>query len=113
VGWATAPSSVGACLRGIVRRQHRSAKVIARVRLMDAAVPRKEGIHLILDPVRLPYATEVAVYIALRLWRFRFHWRPLHASWLSVIEALFAILSKKCLTRSELVDCATFDQHGQ
>ena len=69
-------------------------------------MPRKEVIHLILDPVRLHCSAEVAAYIALRPWRFRFHWLPLHASWLSFIEAWFAILSKKCLARSELADFA-------
>jgi hypothetical protein len=91
-------------VRGIVRRQQRSAEFIALVRLLDAAVPRKEVIHLILDPVRLHCSAAVAVYIAVRPWRFRFHWLPLHASWLSFIEAWFAILSKKCLARSELAD---------
>jgi transposase len=93
-------------VRGLVRRQHRSAEFIALLRLLDAAVPPKEVIHLILDPVRLHCSAEVAVYLALRPWRFRFHWLPLHASWLSFIEAWFAILSKKCLARSELADFA-------
>ena len=93
-------------VRAIVRRQHRSAEFIELLRLLDAEAPRKEVIHLILDPVRLHCSAEVAVYLALRPWRFRFHWLPLHASWLSFIEAWFAILSKKCLARSELADFA-------
>ena len=93
-------------VRAIVRRQHRSAEFIALLRLLDAEVPRQEVIHLILDPVRLHCSAEVAVYLAWRPWRFRFHWLPRHASWLSFIEAWFAILSKKCLARSALVDCA-------
>jgi hypothetical protein len=67
-------------------------------------------IHLILDPVRLHCSAEVAVYLAFRPWRFRLHWLPLHASWLSFIEAWFAILSKKCLARSELADFAEADR---
>ncbi|HZO26116.1 MAG TPA: hypothetical protein VFH48_08995, partial [Chloroflexota bacterium] len=40
-----------------------------------------------------------------RPWRrFVFHWLPTHASWLSFVEAWFAILSKKCLKRAELPD---------
>jgi transposase len=91
-------------LRALVRQRHRSAEFIALLRLLDAEVPPKEVIHLILDPVRLHCSAEVAAYVALRPWRFRFHWLPLHASWLSFIEAWFAILSKKCLARSELRD---------
>lgn len=42
--------------------------------------------------------------------RFACHWLPIHASWLSFIEAWFAILSKKCLKRSELADVAAAEQ---
>ena len=91
-------------VRGLVRQRHRAAEFIELLRLRDAQVPPKEVIHLILDPVRMHCSAEVAAYVALRPWRFRFHWLPLHASWLSFIEAWFAILSKKCLARSELHD---------
>jgi transposase len=86
---------------GLVRPHHRSAEFIELLRLLDAQVPPQEVIHLILDPVRLHRSAEVAVYVAWRPWRFRFHWLPLHASWLSFIEAWFAILTKKCIARSE------------
>ena len=69
-------------------------------RLLDHQVPSKEVIHLILDPVRLHCSAEVAVYVSYRPWRFRFHWLPVHASWLSFIEAWFALVSKKCIARS-------------
>lgn len=91
-------------VRGLVRQRHRAAEFIELLRLLDAQVPPKEVIHLILDPVRMQCSAEVAAYVARRPWRFRFHWLPLHASWLSFIEAWFAILSKKCLARGELRD---------
>jgi transposase len=91
---------------GIVRRQHRSAEFIDLLRLLDARVPKAQVIHLILDPVKLHCSAEVAVYVAYRSGRFQFHWRPVHSSWLSFIEAWFAILSAKCLDRGEW---ATFD----
>ena len=86
---------------GIVRRQHRSVEFIDLLRLLDARVPKEQVIHLILDPVKLHCSAEVAVYVAYRPWRFQFHWLPVHSSWLSFIEAWFAILSQKCLDRSE------------
>jgi transposase len=95
---------------GLVRRQHRSSEFIELLRCLDAQVAPKAVIHLILDPVRLHCSAEVAVYLAFRPWRFRLHWLPLHASWLSFIEAWFAILSKKCLARSELADFTAADQ---
>ncbi len=95
---------------GIVRQQHRSLEFIELLRLLDKLVPPKEVIHLILDPVRLHCSAEVAVYLAFRPWRFRLHWLPLHASWLSFIEPWFGILSKKCLKRAELADFAAADK---
>jgi transposase len=91
---------------GIVRPRHRAAEFVELLRLLDRAVPRGELIHLILDPVRLHRSAAVALYLYYHPDRFAFHWLPLHASWLSFIEAWFAILSKKCLKRSELADFA-------
>ena len=107
---------------GIVRRQHRSAEFIDLLRLLDARVPKAQVIHLILDPVKLHCSAEVAVYVAYRPWRVRFHWLPIHSSWLSFIEAWFAILSQKCLDRSAWIEfdaaatdilafIATYDAH--
>jgi len=109
-------------VHGIVRQRHRSAEFIELLRLLDGLVPTGQVIHLILDPVRLHCSAEVAVYVYYHPDRFAFHWLPLHASWLSFIEAWFAILSKKCLARSELADLpvaertildfiATYDAH--
>jgi DDE superfamily endonuclease len=98
-------------VHGLVRRRHRSAEFIELLRLLDGRVPKGQGIHLILDPVRLHCSAEVAVYVAYRPWRFRFRWLPVHASWLSFIEVWFAVLSKKCLKRGELADFAAAERH--
>jgi len=95
---------------GIVRPRHRAAEFIELLRLLDSMVPKDQVIHLIVDPVRMHRSAEVAVYVAYRPWRFQFHWLPLHASWLSFIEVWFAILSKKCLARSELADFLAADK---
>ena len=60
--------------------------------------------------MRLHCSAEVALFIYYRPGRFAFHWLPTHASWLSFIEAWFAILSKKCLKRSELADFAAAER---
>ncbi len=93
-------------VQAIVRQRHRSAEFLELLRLLDHLVPRGQVIHLILDPVRLHCSAEVALFIYYHPDRYQFHWLPLHASWLSFIEAWFAILSKKCLKRSELADFA-------
>ena len=91
---------------GIVRRRHRSAEFLELLDHLDRQVPNRQVIHLILDPVRMHASAEVALYVYYRPGRFAFHWLPVHASWLSFIEAWFAILSKKCLKRAEVADFA-------
>ncbi len=97
-------------VHGLVRQRHRSAEFIELLRLLDRLTPKGQVIHLILDPVRLPCSAEVAVYVAYHPDRFAFHWLPKHASWLSFIEVWFAILSKKCLKRSEWANFAAAEQ---
>jgi transposase len=98
-------------VHGLVRQRHRSADFIELLQLLDSQVPKDQLIHLILDPVRRHCSAEVALSLAYRPWRFRFHWLPKHASGLSFIEVWFAILSKKCLKRSELTDFAAAERH--
>jgi DDE superfamily endonuclease/Homeodomain-like domain len=95
---------------GIVRPRHRAREFIELLRLLDSRVPRGQIIHLILDPVRMHCSAEVAVYVYYHPDRFQFHWLPKHASWLSFIEVWFAILSKKCLKRSEWAHFAAAEQ---
>lgn len=91
---------------GIVRSRHRSAEFLELLTILDRQTPKRQVIHLILDPVRMHASAEVALYLYYRPDRFAFHWLPVHASWLSFVEAWFAILSKKCLKRAELADFA-------
>jgi len=91
---------------GLVRRRHRSAEFLELLATLDRQVPRRQVIHLILDPVRMHASAEVALFVYYRPGRFAFHWLPLHASWLSFVEAWFAILTKKCLKRAESADFA-------
>jgi hypothetical protein len=96
---------------GIVRRQHRSREFCELLDLLDRQTPVGQTIHLIVDPVSLHRSAEVAVWLAYRPWRpFVFHWLPTHASWLSFVEAWFAILSKKCLKRADLPDFNAADR---
>ena len=87
---------------GIVRRRHRSVEFLELLDHLDRQVPKHQVIHLILDPVRMHASAEVALYVYYRPGRFAFHWLPVHASWLSFVEAWFAILRTKCLKRAEL-----------
>lgn len=97
-------------VQAIVRQRHRSVEFLELLRQLDRHTPRRQVIHLILDPVRLHCSAEVALFIYYRPDRFAFHWLPKHASWLSFIEAWFAILSKKCRKRSEFADFAAAER---
>jgi len=96
---------------GLVRTRHRSREFCELLDVLDRQTPFGQTIHLIVDPVSLHRSAEVAVWLAFRPWRtFVFHWLPTHTSWLSFVEAWFAILSKKCLARSELADFAAAER---
>lgn len=97
-------------VQALVRQRHRSCEFIELLRLLDRLTPTGQVIHLILDPVKLHQSAEVALFIYYRPGRFAFHWLPTHSSWLSFIEAWFAILSKKCLKRAEFADAAAAER---
>jgi DDE superfamily endonuclease len=97
-------------VHAIVRQRHRSCEFIELLRLLDRLTPTGQVIHLILDPVKLHQSAEVALFIYYRPERFAFHWLPTHSSWLSFIEAWFAILSEKCLKRAEFADAAAAER---
>jgi len=93
---------------GLVRRQHRSCEFCELLDLLDRQSPPGQPIHLILDPVSSHRSAEVARWLDAGPDRtFRFHFLPVHASWLSFIEVRFAILSRKCLRRAAFPDAAT------
>jgi hypothetical protein len=95
---------------GLVRPRHRSAEFVELLATLHQHVPAGQVIHLILDAVSLHASAEVTRYLATRPERFACQWLPVHASWLSCVEAWFAILSKKCLKRSELADFAAAER---
>ena len=67
--------------------------------------PWASRIHLILDLVSSHWSAEVASWLDAHPQRtFRFHFLPVHASWLSFIEVWFSILSRKCLRRADFAD---------
>lgn len=95
---------------GLVRQRHRSAEFIELLEALHRQVPTRRTIHLILDPVRMHASAAGALYLYYRPDRFARHWLPLHAAWLSFVEAWCAILSKKGLKRAELADFAAAER---
>jgi transposase len=79
-------------------RRHRAVEFRQFLDAIDAAVPRKLDVHLILDN----YATHKTALI--RNWlakrpRFHVHFTPTYGSWLNLVERWFAELTNKQLRR--------------
>ena len=97
---------------GLVRLQHRSHEFCELLGLLDEQTPPDQPIHLILDPVSSHWSAEVLRWLDAHPWRpFVFHFLPVHASWLSLIEVWFSVLSRKCLKRADLTDAIMATQH--
>lgn len=79
-------------------RRHRSVEFRQFLDAIDAAVPKKLDVHLIMDN----YGTHKTVLI--RNWlakrpRFHVHFTPTYGSWLNLVERWFAELTNKQLRR--------------
>jgi transposase len=79
-------------------QRHRSAQFREFLDLIDAQVPRKLDVHIIMDN----YGTHKTPLI--RNWfvkrpRFHVHFTPTYASWLSLVERWFALLTTKQIRR--------------
>jgi transposase len=84
---------IGRCMQ-----KHRHQEFIRFLAQIDAQVPAKKAVHVILDN----YATHK--HPTVRKWldrhpRFTFHFTPTSSSWLTAVEGFFAKLSKRRLKR--------------
>src|SRR2546423_6280486 len=80
-------------------RQHRHQEFLKFLKLIDKAVPKDLGLHLVLDN----YATHKTP--AIKEWllkhpRFHPHFTPTSSSWLNLVERWFAELTNRKLRRS-------------
>ncbi len=72
--------------------------------LVEEAYPDADVIHVVLDNLNThtlgalyeAYSAEQALSIARRI---RFHWTPVHGSWLNMAEIEISVLSRNCLSR--------------
>ena len=84
---------IGRCMQ-----KHRHQEFIRFLNQIEAQVPAKKAVHVILDN----YATHK--HPKVRKWldrhpRFTFHFTPTSSSWLNAVEGFFAKLSKRRLKR--------------
>lgn len=81
-----------------LRRRHRSTEFRRFLDVINEAVPVKQEVHIVMDN----YGTHKTPMI--RRWlvrhpRFHVHFTPTYASWLNMVERLFAEVTNKCIRR--------------
>jgi transposase len=80
-------------------RRHRHQEFLRFLKLIDAAVPKDLGLHLVLDNYATHKTPEIHKWL-LRHPRFHLHFTPTSASWLNLVERWFAELTSRKLRRS-------------
>ena len=77
-----------------------SVNFVAFLEDIDAQVPRRKKIHLILDNGSSHVSKATKAWLAKHP-RFVVHHTPKHASWLNQVELFFSILTRRLLRRGE------------
>ena len=83
---------------GRCMKRHRHQEFIRFLNAIDAKVPKKKTVHVIVDNYAAHKHPKVIEWIA-KHQRFVFHFTPTSASWLNAVEGFFANLAKKRLRR--------------
>ena len=84
---------IGQCMK-----RHRHQEFIRFLNVIDAQVPKKKTVHVIVDNYAAHKHPKVLEWIENHP-RFVFHFTPTSASWLNAVESFFAKLTKKRLKR--------------
>ncbi len=79
-------------------RRHRSVEFRQFLDAVDAAVPKKLDVHLIMDNYGTHKTALIRNWLAKRP-RFHVHFTPTYGSWLNLVERWFAELTNKQLRR--------------
>jgi transposase len=84
---------IGRCMQ-----RHRHQEFIRFLNTIEAEVPARKVVHVILDNYATHKHPKVRAWLA-RHERFVFHFTPTSCSWLNAVEGYFAKLSKRRLNR--------------
>lgn len=83
---------------GQCARRHRHRDFIRFLNALDARIPRRKAVHVVLDNYATHKHPAVLAWLAQHP-RFTFHFTPTSCSWLNAIETFFAKLTKRRLKR--------------
>jgi len=89
---------------GICRRRKRQAEIIELLEEIDRQLPASVTvIHIVCDNVRTHSGRQVQAWLQ-RHPRFRFHFTPVHCSWMNQVEQWFSIIQRKRLVAPRFTD---------
>lgn len=83
---------------GQCTRRHRHQDFIRFLTALDARIPRRKAVHVVLDNYATHKHPAVLAWLAKHP-RWTFHFTPTSCSWLNAVETFFAKLTKKRLKR--------------
>lgn len=80
------------------KQRHRHQEFLQFLREIDAAVPKKLDVHLIVDNYATHKHPTVRRWLAARP-RFQVHYTPTYSSWLNQVEIWFNIITQRAIRR--------------
>jgi transposase len=94
---------------GILRRRKRQQEFIELLAEIERQTPDSISvIHVVCDNVSVHHGKKVKTWIEHHS-RFRFHFTPVHCSWMNQVEQWFSILQRKRLACSNFADLADLE----
>jgi transposase len=80
------------------KRRHRHQEFLQFLRHIEASVPKKLDVHLVVDNYATHKHESVRRWIAARP-RFHIHYTPTYSSWLNQVEIWFNIITQRAIRR--------------
>ena len=80
------------------KQRHRHQEFLSFLRHIDAAVPAKLDLHLIVDNYATHKHPKVRAWLA-RHPRFHLHYTPTYSSWLNQVERWFGLITQRAIRR--------------
>jgi transposase len=96
--------TIGACYR-----RHRHQEFLQFLRHVDQSIPAEMQVHLVLDNYGTHKVAKVRNWFA-RHPRFHLHFTPTSASWINMVERLFAELTERCVRRGSYSGVGALEQ---
>jgi transposase len=79
-------------------RRHRHQEFLRFLKWIDECVPPELTVHLVMDNYATHKVAKIKAWLA-RNPRFHLHFTPTSASWLNLVERLFAEITERCIRR--------------